>query len=154
MARFSGEHQAVLLVKAPLARVAAGFSDLDRIVRCYGPLERSERADEETLRFWLMPKTQRGISFKGNYSCRYRLVSPELLTWSTVATGNMWSTGSARFEAVEPARTRVTYAQKMEGEMELSRLLAPIARPIVAHEMREGIRAYLERMVASVEREG
>jgi hypothetical protein len=42
----------------------------------------------------------------------------------------------------------------MEVEMELSRLLAPIARPIVAHEMREGIRAYLERMVASVERDG
>lgn len=154
MARFSGEHSAVLMVKAPLARVASGFSDLDRIVRCYGVLERSERVDGETLRFWLMPKSQRGISFKGNYSCRYQLVTPTKLVWSTVGTGNMWSTGSATFEAVDAARTRVTYAQKMEVEMEISRLLAPIASPIVGHEMREGIRAYLDRMVASIEAEG
>ena len=154
MARFSGEHQSVLVVKAPIARVAAGFSDLERIVRCYGVLERSERVDGETLRFWLQPKTQRGISFKGNYSCRYQLVTPSRLTWSTVGNGNMWSTGSALFEAVDAVRTRVTYAQKMEVEMELSRLLAPIASPIVGHEMREGIRAYLDRMVASIEADG
>lgn len=154
MARFSGEHTAVLVVKAPLAHVAAGFSDLERIVRCYGVLEKSERVDGETLRFWLMPKTQRGISFKGNYSCRYQLLTPVRLVWSTVGTGNMWSTGSAQFEAVDGGRTRVTYAQKMEVEMELSRLLAPIASPIVAHEMREGIRAYLDRMVASIELDG
>lgn len=154
MAKFAGEHATVLTVRAPLARTVAGFSDLDRIVRCYGVLERSEKADAETLRFWLLPKSQRGISFKGHYGCRYRMVTPSRLEWSTVGAGNMWSTGHATFETLDAGRTTVRYTQRMEVEMELSRLLAPIASPIVAHEMREGIRAYLERMVASIEAEG
>jgi hypothetical protein len=39
----------------------------------------------------------------------------------------------------------------MEAEMEVNRLLAAVAAPIVSHQIRDGVRSYLLRMTRDLE---
>lgn len=149
MPRFSGEYRETFHVDAPLEQVRDHFADLDTIAANYGGLERFEKKSEDTLYFLLEPKSEKGISFQGEYTARY-VVDGDVLRWSTVDGRNMWSEGTARFSRDGDKRTRVEYHQRIETEMSINRLLAKIASPIVSREISQGVKAYLQRMRASV----
>lgn len=151
MARFLGEYAEVFTVRAPLEQAAAHFGNLDAIARNYGTLERFDRVDAQTLHLVLLPRSEKGITFKGEYTCRYVYPSPNVLEWSTVTTRNLWSQGRATFASAGPGLTRVDYRQRMEAEMEVNRLLAAVAAPIVSHQIRDGVRSYLLRMTRDLE---
>ena len=151
MARYAGEYAEVFTVRAPLDKVAAHYGDLDAIARNYGTLEKFNKVDDRTLHFVLLPRSEKGITFKGEYTCRYTFPSPNVLEWSTVTTRNLWSTGRAVFSDAGAGTTRVDYRQKMEAEMEVGMLLAKLAGPIVSFQIREGVKSYVQRMARDIE---
>lgn len=149
MARFSGTHRESFTVDRPVDAVQAHFSDLDMIVRHYGPIERSEKLDADTLRLTLQEKGAKGIRYQAIYTVRYERGTPGLLRWTTIQSDNLWSSGEARFAAEGPGRTRVDYQQTIETEIPVPRLLAGMAEGLVRSEIVGGVKAYLGRMRAA-----
>jgi hypothetical protein len=151
MARFRGEYQESFLLIVPAERAKAHFGSLDQIVRHQSDIERVVRIDDQTLHFYLRPRSAQGVTFKGEYRCRYAFTTPDLLEWRTIGEGNMWLEGSARFHALDVARTRIDFIERIETEIEVNRVLAALIKPIVQMEMRQGVRRYLERARRSLE---
>jgi uncharacterized membrane protein len=149
MARFRGTHQESFTVDRPVEAVQAHFSDLDMIVRHYGPIQRSERLDDDTLRLTLQEKGAKGIRYQAIYTVRYERSTPGLLRWSTLQSENLWSSGEARFSAAGAGGTRVDYQQTIETEIPVPRLLAGMAEGLVRNEIIGGVKAYLGRMRAA-----
>jgi carbon monoxide dehydrogenase subunit G len=149
MARFVGEYSETFLVRAPLETVRAHFGNLDRIVDAYPDVEQLQRPDDQTLHFVLKNKAAQGISFQARYGTRYQLSRPDRIDWGPAGIdANMWSSGHSTFVAVGPDQTRVTYQERVEVEMSLNFILAKLAGPLVASELRKGVSAYLTRLCA------
>lgn len=150
MPRFAGEYEETFIVNAPIERVKAHFGSVDAIVANYGPLKGHQRVDDMTVTLTLVPRSEKGVTFAGEYTCRYAFPSENTLQWDTIRTNNLWSSGKAEFVAEGPTRTRVVYRQRMETEMQVNALLGKIISPIVSSEIRSGVKSYLERMRKSV----
>lgn len=146
MPKFSGEYRETVTVNAPIDVAKAHFADLETIAQNYGDLQRHEIHDASEITFTLVPKSEKGVTFHGEYRARYEFDRDDRLTWKTVKTRNMWSTGSATFAAAGANRTRVTFVQHIETEMQVNRLLAKMIKPIVAREITKGAKDYLARM--------
>ncbi len=144
MTRFSGSHRERFKVPVAPAVAAEHFGDLDQIVRHYGPIERADLLDPDTLRLTLQEKGFRGVRYQAVYTVRY-LRSPGLLRWSTIESQNLWSSGEARFIEV-PGGAEVDYQQTIETEVPVPRLLASLAESFVRKEIEAGVQAYLQRM--------
>lgn len=150
MPRFSGEYRETFTLNAPIDAAKAHFADLATIAANYGGLVSHEIHDEHEITFVLEPKSEKGVTFNGQYRCRYEFTSDDTLEWKTVSTANMWSTGKARFTAVGDDRTRVDFTQHIETEMQVNKLLAKLIKPIVAREINGGTKGYLDRMRAAL----
>jgi len=150
MPRFAGEYEETFTVDAPIERVTRHFSNVDAIVANYGPLKGHQRVDDMTVTLTLVPRSEKGVTFAGEYTCRYSFPRPNTLQWETIRTTNMWSSGKADFMAEGPNRTRVVYRQRIETEMQVNALLGKMISPIVSSEIRSGVKSYLERMRKSV----
>ncbi len=144
MPKFNGEYTETFTLNAPIEACKAHFSDLETIAANYGGLV-SHTIDGETITFVLEPKSEKGVTFNGKYSCIYEFTSENLLEWRTTKTENMWSTGSAKFTAVGD-QTRVQFRQHIETDMQVNRLLAKVISPIVTREINNGTKGYIERM--------
>ncbi len=145
MPRFAGNYRETFTLDAAAEDAMRHFGDLETIARNYGDLLEHEIIDEERIRFVLVPKSEKGVTFQGRYTCRYYFPQDDVLVWETTETDNMWSTGRARFIA-EGGRTRVEYQQRIETEMQVNRILGKLISPIVTREINNGVRDYLERM--------
>jgi len=146
MPRFKGSYEETFTVDGPVDQVKSHFGDLDTIARNYGPLSSFSKVDEHTLHLVLTPQSDKGVTFHGEQKCRYEFLQPDVLTWKTVETKNLWSEGTAEFRAMTPERTTVVYKQRMECEMQVNTILARVIRPIVSHRIASGVRDYVKRM--------
>ena len=152
MPKFSGEYRETVTVNAPIDVAKAHFADLATIAANYGDLAGHEIHDDAEITFTLQPKSEKGVTFHGQYRCRYEFKGENRLTWRTVETKNMWSTGSATFSALGDTRTRVEFVQIIETEMQVNRLLAKMIKPIVSREITNGAKGYLARMAKTAGR--
>jgi hypothetical protein len=150
MARFSGSHRETFTMDAPPQVVLAHFGDLDMIVRHYGPIERTERLDADTLTFILQEKGMRGVRYQARYTVRYER-GEGCVRWHTIASENLWSRGEVRVRA-RGEGSEIDYEQAIETEIPVPRLLAKVAEGIVRHEIVSGVQAYLGRMRAACPR--
>ncbi len=146
MPKFTGEYRETVTVNAPIDKVRQHFGDLPTIAANYGDLQGHEIHDEAEITFTLIPKSEKGVTFNGEYRARYEFKGENRLTWRTVDTKNMWSTGSATFSEAGGERTRVEFVQKIETEMQVNRLLAKVIKPVVSREITKGAKEYLARM--------
>lgn len=146
MARFTGQYDETFTIDAPIDVVAPHFGNLDQIIANYGPIEKAEKLGADSIHFVLKPRSEKGVTFKGEYTCRYTYPNPHTLEWNTTDNKTMRSTGSAKFSADGPKRTRVVYTQKMEAVMEVNMLLGKLVAPIVSRSIESGVRDYLGRM--------
>ncbi|MFT6399030.1 MAG: putative membrane protein [Bradymonadia bacterium] len=146
MPKFSGEYRETVTVSAPIDAVKKHFADLPTIAANYGDLQGHEIHDEAEITFTLMPMSEKGVTFNGQYRARYEFKGDNRLTWRTVDTKNMWSTGTATFSEVGGDRTRIEFVQTIETDMQVNRLLAKVIKPIVSREITKGAKEYLSRM--------
>ncbi len=154
MPKFTGEQEETFTIDLPADKVLEHFLDLRNITAAYVGLQRSETMDPHTLRLVLEPQSALGTTFQGTYVCRYTKASDRSITFRSVGTGdNMESVGGAEFVAEGPHRTRVTYRDRISCDIPINRLLAKALAPIVERNIRSGVKAYVARMKASLERQ-
>lgn len=153
MARFTGEQEETFSIDLPADQVLEHFLDPHNITAAYVGLQRYEKVDDRTLRLVLEPQSALGTTFQGTYVCRYVKASDRSITFRSVGTGdNMESVGGAEFVAEGPTRTRVTYRDRITCDIPINRLLAKALAPIVERNIRSGVKAYVERMRASLKK--
>ncbi len=147
MARFAGEYSETFTLDVPIDKVEAHFGDLDQIVKAYAGLKSHEKLDDKTLRFRLEPKKAVGVTFHGQYDCKYEFTEEDVLTWKTVnEDANIFSEGRAEFTKLGDTKTKVKYRQRMEMEIPVNRLVGKAISPIVKREIEGGVKSYLDRM--------
>ncbi len=144
MTRFTGSHRERFTVPVSPAVAALHFGDLDQIIRNYGPIERADVLDPDTIQLTLQEKGFRGVRYQAVYTVRYQR-TPGSLRWSTIESQNLWSSGEARFVEA-PGGTQIDYQQTIETEVPVPRLLATVAESFVRKEIEAGVQAYLQRM--------
>lgn len=152
MPRFKGSEQCTLVINAPYDRVVETMTQPEHIRKNLQDLERYERIDDQTYRWINHPMSEKGVRFRGDHTVRYHYDGQGHLRWETVGQGTLWSTGEARFFKEGEHATRVEYSQEVECEMDVSRMLAPVFRPIINRGVTKGIRAYLDAVKRGLER--
>lgn len=152
MALYSGEYTESFMVNAPIETVKAHFSDLETIATHYGGVRQWKKVRGDTLKLVLEPRSEIGVTFNGEHSCRWTFTSDNVLEWKSAGKGNMRSEGIATFTSLGKSKTRVEYTERMDCEMEVNFLVARLISPIVARQIRDGVKSYLERMRAALPR--
>ena len=147
MARYGGEYTETFTVNLPLEEAKAHFANLDNIAKCYGDVKSAKKlAKPGTLKLTLEPKTEIGVTFNGEHTCTWGFTDDHTLEWESNGKGNMISEGKATFAAAGKKKTKITYTERMELDMEVAFLLKALIGPIVSKQIRDGVRDYLERM--------
>lgn len=150
MARFAGDVRESFTLPVSAEDAATHFGSLAAIAANYIGLQSHEIIDAETIRFVLVPQSDKGITFQGRYTCVYTLESPTRLTWRTTSNDNMWSSGRAVFQSTGTSSCRVEYTQRIESEIPVPKLLGKVVAPIVNRKIAEGVRDYIAAMRASL----
>ena len=150
MACFSTKYDETFAVGAPIESARSYFGDLDRLAENLENVEHVERVGADVLWVRMEPLVRGPVSFRGEYRCRYRFPSENVLAWEPAGPGSISMRGEARFASVRPAETRVEFHQAIDVEIEMNRFLAPLASPVVNLEMQRIMRRYLERARATL----
>ena len=154
MAKYEGEYTETFVINLPIAEAKAHFSNLDNIAHCYGDVNSARKLSKPgTLKLTLKPKTEIGVTFNGEHTCHWEFADANTLVWESTGNGNMKSTGTAKFTASGKKKTKITYSERMELDMEVSLLLRHLIGPVVSRQIRDGVEQYLERMRALLEEE-
>lgn len=150
MPRFKAQYDERFEVNLPATAAAAHFGDVDQIARCYPNIDSHRRIDDETLFIQLMPQSEKGFRFHGSHTCRWQRVGTDRVRWTTTESDDTWTSGELHCVDIGGGRSRVTYSESFELEMEANKLLAKLARVVVERNIRVGIRDYLVRMRAGI----
>ncbi|MFA6242086.1 MAG: hypothetical protein WC655_14220 [Candidatus Hydrogenedentales bacterium] len=146
MARYSGEYTETFTLAVPIESAKAHFSDLETIATNYGDVKQWKKVRSDTLKLTLEPRTEIGVTFNGEHSCKWTFTSDDVLEWKSVGKGNMRSQGIATFTSLGKKKTRVEYTERMECDMDVNFLVARLIGPIVSRQIRDGVKSYLDRM--------
>ncbi len=138
-------------IHAAPEKVAAALTDPEQIRKSMGDkLESSEKVDAQTVHWVRKPVEEKGVKFRADYVVHYEFDGHDKVTWKTIGTGNMRSSGEARLSPT-PEGTRVEYSEAMECDMEVNRILGAVLRRIVERKIKSGIGDYLDRVKAGLE---
>ena len=147
MARYGGEHSETFTVNIPLEEAKAHFSNLDNIAKCYGDVKAAKKlAKPGTLKLTLNPKSEIGVAFNGEHTCRWEFADEQTLKWASTGSGNIISKGKATFTPSGKKKTKIFYTEQMALDMDVAFLLRALIGPIVSKQVRDGVKSYLERM--------
>ena len=147
MARYSGEYSETFTVNVTIDEAKAHFSDLDNIAKCYGDVKSAKKLSKPgTMKLTLNPKTEIGVTFNGEHICVWKFKDEHTLEWESNGKGNIVSKGKATFTPSGKKKTKITYTERMELDMEVAFLLRALIGPIVSRQIREGTKDYLQRM--------
>ena len=102
MARFKGEFEEVFEVNASPDVAKQHFGDVERVGANYGPVEKWEKIDDQTIHILLLPQKAQGTTFQGEYTARYVHRDDELLEWTTEGESSMSSTGTDADRSTQP----------------------------------------------------
>lgn len=138
MAKIKASDERTFTVNAPLEEVYAFLSNGTRRAEIMSELERHEVIDDATHRYVLESKTEKGITFKGDFVVRYGGNGTDHVTWKGTK-GNIDVDGSAQLKKLGDARTEVRYKETFAPDLPIPRLLAKVFSPIVSREVKKGI---------------
>lgn len=150
MPSFTGRHTAQIPLRAPPARAAATFADLDRQIACHPELESAQKVGADTLRVKMKEMNHGPTAFAGRYTLIFS-TDGTTVRWRTGPDSNVDVSGEAVFTAAGSG-SRLAYTESVSLAMELNPLLARVLRPIVEVMIGRGMRNFLERMTTELER--
>ena len=142
MAWVEGTETASLTIDAEFDDVVAFFCDPQQFKAAYELLESCEEIESEVWRWVLIEKREKGITYQADYTVEYTRDDNEL-TWIT-REGNMRSEGKTVVRQ-NSGGVQVDYTETLATDLPIPKLAAKVFRPIVAREIRHGVRGFLDR---------
>jgi len=153
LARFTGRFRETYTLRASLADARNHFADLDQVIAHYGgTLDRAEKRGDGVLELWLKPQNYGVTRFDGHYTCRWVVEGDKTVRWTSSGNGTLDSSGTATFEALPDGRTRMVYDIALSLDIEVGRLLSAMIGKVVEASIAKEARAYVDRLVAALER--
>jgi len=149
MAWISGRYERVFEVNRSLDEVSEYFLDPDRFRAAFNQLQSFENLGDQKWRWILLPKTELGVTFQGDYTVQYER-DGLAASWSTLE-GNMRTSGRVACREVDTARTEVTYSETLEVELPVPKFSVRLFQPIVAREVKHGVGDFLDTSVRLLE---
>lgn len=132
-------------VRAPVSTVYEFFRDPASVRELSADVESFERIDQDRARWVLTEKVEKGVRFHADYTVEYRGEAEQRVVWCTTA-GNMDIDGEVTLRAIEPQCTEILYRETVGPDLPITKLTALLFKPIVARELRQDIRHFLDRV--------
>lgn len=148
---FTGELSQTVTIDAPADAVCKHFMDLAAIADATDDLEKWTDEGDHTMRLDFKEQKGPGVQFKGYYTVKYTRADDGTVTWSSTGQGNMRAQGKVTTRELGPTKTQVEYFEKVEVDMNINRMLARVARPLVESTVRGGIKSFVAAMKKSLE---
>lgn len=145
MVKIFATEERTMRVRAPISEVHAFFRDPAMIRELSADVESFERIDEHRARWLLTEKVEKGVRFQADYTVEYRNEADARVVWCTTA-GNMDVKGEVELRAIEPQCTEIFYRETVGPDLPITKLTALLFKPIVARELRQDIRHFLDRV--------
>lgn len=143
---FEGSHAEKRTVAAPLDAVRAHFADPNTILAHTKDVE-SGTVDDRTIHFVMKEEDHGIMKFQADFRCTYTL-DGDVLSWET-HEGNLKQTGTATF-AADGAGTVVDYTEKVEVDLGVPAMAAPMLKPVIGAMLSSEIKGFFDRMAKSV----
>ena len=148
MAWFEGTHTDTRQLDVPADRAAAHFADPKAILGATKGVE-SSTVEGGTIQFVLEEEDHGVVKFKGAYTCTYERVNDTTVRWST-SEGNLKQSGEATFTETDTGCT-LEYSEKVELDLAIPDMMAPMARPVVGPMLAAEIKGFLDRMLSTLD---
>ena len=151
MARFESRFTETLSSPASPERALAFLRDPEARIRATEELERCERVDERSVRFFLKTERHGPVEFNGRYLLRWSREG-DTVRWSTVHEpgSNITVSGQARITPDGRGGSRIDWDEQVATELPINRIVAKAVGPVASRLMARGIRGAVERMLAGV----
>lgn len=147
MAWFEGTHSETRQLDVPAEQAAAHFADPNAIVAATKGVE-STTIDGGTIQFVMEEEDHGVVKFKGAYTCTYERVDDHTVRWSS-SEGNLKQSGEATFTPTDSGCT-VAYSEKVEIELGIPDMMAPMAKPLIGPMLAAEVKSYLDRLVSGL----
>ena len=150
MPEFTGKLDRTVTVNASKEDTMALMTNPEAFKVHLDNLQKMEKISEDTFRLQLKELSEKGVSFRGDYTVKYA-VDGDRFTWRTTSRGNMNAVGSIIFRALGDTRTQVRYNETIMCDMKVNRLVAKVLKPIVERAIAKGIGTFLDNMKRGLE---
>lgn len=151
MTWIKGIEQQTITFRAPIEKTYAFFVSPAQRSKAYSDIERREVVDAQTERWILVTKKEMGVELQPDYTTRYEGNGKDQVTWKPAAEGTTKTSGIARMKALGPDTTEVYYEESVESNLPIPSLMAKVFRPIVAREIRKGVKDFLKNSQSLLE---
>lgn len=138
MAKISASDGRTFTVAAPLEDVYAFLTSGPSRAAAMTELERHEAIDATTHRYVLESKTEKGITFQGDFTLRFDGNGKDRVTWKGIK-GNVDVDGNAELRALPDGRTEIRFHETFAPDLPIGKLLARVFGAIVSREVKKGI---------------
>ncbi len=145
MAWIKGTERQQRVIHAPLPDVYAFFVSPARRSEAFDDIQERHAIDASCERWIMAPRTALKVTVQPDYTTRYTGNGTDSITWEPAAEGTTRTRGRATLEALDAQRTRVDYEETITSDLPIPRLMVKVFEPIVALEIKKGVRDFLAR---------
>ncbi len=145
MTWIKGREQRRIDIRASIDEVYAFLVSPARRSEAFDDILERRPIDEGCERWIMKPRTALKVTVQPDYTTRYTGDGKATITWEPAGEGTTRTRGVARLETVGEGLTRVDYDETIESDLPIPRMMVRVFEPIVAHEIRQGVRNFLDR---------
>ncbi len=142
MAWIDGAEDRIFYLDLGEAEVVDFFCNPHRFTEAFTTLEKGSEIEPNVWEYILEPISAGGIRFQGKYIVEYER-DGNTIWWSSRDEENMKSEGKTVVSKVG-SRIQVEYEETISTNLPIPKIAAKVFRPIVAHEVKKGINAFLD----------
>ncbi len=140
-----GRERRQIEIRAPMAEVYAFFVSPARRSEAFDDIRERRPVDEGCERWILEARTALKVTVQPDYTTRYRGNGRDTITWEPAGEGTTKTRGVARLKPAGTGVTLVDYEETIESDLPIPRMMVRVFEPVVAREIRRGVRDFLER---------
>ena len=157
MTWIKGRERRQIEIHAPMTEVYAFFVSPARRSEAFDDIQERRPIDEGCERWIMAPRTALKVTVQPDYTTRYTGNGTDTVTWEPAAEGTTRTRGVVRLQPAGDGVTRVDYDETIESNLPIPRIMVRVFKPIVAHEIKKGVRDFLDnakRVLEATEKTG
>lgn len=144
MPKIPASFEKTVRVRSAMSEVYEYFHDATKRGEDAGELEKIEKVGDDSARWVLEEKSEKGVTFKPDYTIKYSGNGSDSVSWRSVK-GNIDVEGSVKLRSIDANTTEVIYKETMAPDLPINRIIAKVFKPIIARNVRSGLEEFLEK---------